>query len=100
MTAATGSAQSFLIGQATPTIKISNIPTAAKVGKHFTPNFNYAGDGLRWETSSTPATCSVAGTVVNFLSVGTCTLTAHATATTNVAAATGLPQSFPVELTW
>jgi hypothetical protein len=51
VTAATGTAQPFLIGQATPTIKISNIPTAAKVGKHFTPNFNYAGDGLRWVTS-------------------------------------------------
>jgi hypothetical protein len=40
----------------------------------------------------------VAGTVVNFLSAGTCTLTAQATATTNFAAATGLAQSFEIRV--
>jgi trimeric autotransporter adhesin len=33
---------------------------------------------------------------VNFIGTGTCTLTAHASATTNNAAATGTPQSFVI----
>jgi len=94
--AATGNPQSFTIGQATTTISINNIPTSAVYGGNFTPTYTYTGNGLASVTSSTNATCTVSGNAVNFVGSGTCTLTAHATATTNYAAATGTPQSFSI----
>jgi hypothetical protein len=94
--AATGNPQSFLIGQATPTISINNIPTNAQFGGTFAPSYAYAGDGTTSVTSSTATTCTVSGIVVNFVGLGTCTLTARATATVNSAAATGSPQSFTI----
>jgi hypothetical protein len=98
VTAAVGGDQSFSIGQATPTIKISNIPSDAHVGGKFTPTYSYVGDGVKSTTSSSPTVCSVSGLgVVNFLTTGTCKLTASATATTNVAAAVGSLQSFTIK---
>ncbi len=94
-----GSPQSFVIGPATPTIEITNIPAKPKVGKSFVPNFRYDGDGVTTVTSST-ATCAVVGNAVQFVSAGTCTLTARATATNNYTAATGLPESFLVKVSW
>ena len=94
--AATGSPQSFAISQLHPTISINNIPTGAQYGSSFTPFYVYAGDGTTSVTSGTTSICSVSGAVVNFVGVGICTLTAHATATANSAAATGGPQSFSV----
>lgn len=93
--AATGTAQSFTIGQATTTVSVSNIPASAKFGGSFTATYAYTGDGTTSVTSSTPA-CTVAGNVVTFAGVGLCTLTAHATAGTNYAAATGTAQSFTI----
>jgi beta-propeller repeat-containing protein len=93
---ATGSSQSFSIGQASPTISISNIPASAAYGGNFTPTFSYAGDGATSVSSNTTGTCTVSGAVVTFIHVGTCTLVAHATATANVAAATGSAQSFTI----
>jgi hypothetical protein len=94
--AATGSPQSFTIAQAKPTISISDVPANAVYGGNFAPTYTYTGDGTTSATSSTTATCTVSGTVVNFVGVGTCTLTAHATSTANSAAATGSPQSFSI----
>jgi hypothetical protein len=91
---ATGSAQSFSVGQATATISIRNIPNNANEGGSFTPTYAYSGNGTTSVTSSTTGTCKVSGSVVNFVGTGTCTLVAHATATTDDAAATGSPQSF------
>jgi hypothetical protein len=93
---ATGSPQSFEIGQATPTVAIRNIPAQARVGRSFIPRFDYDGDGLTSVTTTTPGACSVTGTVVSLLTAGTCSLTAQAAATTDFAAATGLPQSFTI----
>lgn len=93
---ANGNPQSFLIGQATPTISINNIPSNAKFGGSFVPAYAYAGDGTTSVTSSTTIACTVSGTLLNFLGLGTCTLTAHATATVNPAAASGSPQSFTI----
>jgi trimeric autotransporter adhesin len=94
--AANGNPQSFTIAQATPTISINNIPTSAKDGGNFAPTYAYIGDGATSVTSNTSGTCTVSGSVVNFVAVGTCTLTAHAAATANSAAATGSPQSFSI----
>jgi hypothetical protein len=94
--AANGSSQPFAIAQATPTISINNLPLGPKVGGSFQPTYAYTGDGTTSTTSSAPAVCTVSGTVVNFVGVGTCSLTAHATATPNSAAATGQLQSFSI----
>jgi len=99
-TAASGAAQSFLVGQATTSIRITNIPSKPKVGKSFVPHFQYDGDGAESVTSGTPGICEVDGSAVRFLAAGTCTLTAHATATTNYAAAAGSPESFLVKVSW
>ena len=90
--------QAFTVSQATPTITINNIPPTASdlVGSTFTPTFAYSGNGATSVTSSTPATCVVGGTVVYLVAAGTCTLTAHAAATTGDAAATGADQSFAI----
>src|SRR5262249_33318508 len=57
--------------------------------------YNYAGNGKTSTTSSTTGVCTVSTKgVVKFADVGTCTLTAHATATASSPAATGDPQSF------
>jgi sugar lactone lactonase YvrE len=95
--AATSTAQSFTIAQATTTISIKNIPTNAKKGGTFTPTYNYIGDGTRSTISDTPATCTVSGSIVSFVASGTCTLTAQATAGTNYAATNGTPQSFTIK---
>jgi FG-GAP repeat len=82
--------------KATPTISISNIPTGAVNGGNFTPTFAYTGDGTISLTSSPMSRCTVSGAVVNFVGGGMCTLTAQATATANVTAATGSQQSFTI----
>lgn len=92
-----GSPQSFEIAPATTTISIKNIPDDAAYGDHFRPAFAYTGDGGKSVTSSTIDVCTVAtnGTV-NFVGVGSCTLTAHATETANYVAADGSEQTFTV----
>jgi hypothetical protein len=94
---ATGSQQSFAIAQASTTISIKNILGNAKKGGSFTPTYNYIGDGTPSTTSSTLATCTISGSVVNFVASRTCTLNAHATAGTDYAATTGSPQSFTIK---
>jgi sugar lactone lactonase YvrE len=96
--AATGAPQSFTVGQATATISVSNIPASPVYNGSFTPAYTYSGNGSPTESvsSTTPGVCTVSSGVVNFGGVGTCTLTAAATATTDYAAATGAPQSFTV----
>ena len=95
---ATGSPQSFNVGKATPTISINNLPGNALYGGTFTPTYLYSGNGSPSEsvTSSTTPVCTVSGAVVNFVGVGTCTLTASATTTTDYTQVTGSPQSFGV----
>ncbi|HEY1828006.1 MAG TPA: hypothetical protein VGF87_08300, partial [Acidimicrobiales bacterium] len=72
--------QSFTVGQATPTLSISNLPTAATYGTSFTPTFSVtSGDtGATSVTSATTSVCTVNGTtgLVSEVGVGTCTLDA------------------------
>jgi uncharacterized repeat protein (TIGR01451 family) len=91
-------ATSFEANPLTTTISINNIPTSAVVGGSFTPTYTYTGDGTTSVTSSTTGTCTVSGGLVNFVGVGTCTLTAHATAGTIYAAVDGSPQSFTITI--
>jgi endonuclease G len=92
-----GDPQSFNVGPAATTISIRNIPNKPKAGRSFEPRFDYDGDGATSVSSSTPSVCTVSGDTVNFLSAGTCTLTAHAAATASYLAATGSPESFVVK---
>lgn len=75
---------------------ITNLPTAPVYGNTFTPTVAAAGDGATSVTSGTTSVCTVTGTVVNFVGVGECTLTAHISAGTNGIAASGGEQSFEV----
>jgi trimeric autotransporter adhesin len=94
--AVTGSAQTFTVGQATPTITIANLPSSAAYGGSFTPTVTYSGDGTASVVSNSPAICTVMGGVVHFVAVGTCSLTASATAGTNYTAIAGSAQTFTV----
>ncbi len=94
--AVSGSALTFVIGQATPTITISNLPSNAVYNGSFTPAFTYNGDGTASVDSNSLAVCTVAAGVVHFVGVGTCSLTASATAGTNYAAVSGSAQTFAI----
>ena len=94
--ATTGSTQTFNVGQATPTVSISNQPASGTYGGSFTPTFSYTGDGTTSVSSNSTSICTVASGVVNFIGVGTCSLTASATAGTNYASVTGTAQTFSV----
>src|SRR5262249_44055612 len=79
------------------TISINNIPSSAAYGGSFRPTYAYSGNGKTSATSSTPSICRVAtNDVVSFIDVGTCTLSANASATADYRAATGGPQSFAI----
>ena len=82
--------------RATATVSVSNIPGNAIVGGSLTPAYSYTGDGMTSVTSSTLGTCNVSGTVVSYVTSGTCIVVAHATAGVNYAAANGSPQSFTI----
>jgi hypothetical protein len=78
------------------TISISDIPVTALTGGTFIPIYSYAGNGAPKVTSSTLGVCTVSGSVVNLVGVGSCILTASAPATSDYAMATGGAQSFTV----
>ena len=94
--AASSATATLQVNQATATVSISNIPSNAVYGGSFIPNYSYIGDGIVSVTSNTPSTCVVSGSVASLVGVGTCTLTAHATAGTNYAATTGNLRSFAI----
>jgi hypothetical protein len=97
-TAASGSAQTFSVGQATPTVSISNLPASGTYGGSFTPTYSVtAGDnGATSVTSNTTSVCTVTSGTVNYVGLGTCSLTAHVAATTDFVAGTGSAQTFSV----
>jgi trimeric autotransporter adhesin len=86
---ATGSAQSFTVSPTTPTVAIANIPTSATYGGSFTPTYTTSGDGTSFSvTSNSTSICSINGSIVGYVGVGTCSLTASVAATTGYTAAT------------
>ena len=95
--AASGSAQTFSVGQATPsTPTITNLPASGTYGSGFTANVSTNGDGTTSVTSSTPSVCTASGLSVSYVGAGPCTLTAQVAAGTDYAAASGATQSFTV----
>jgi hypothetical protein len=98
--AASGSQQTFTIGQATPTGQtITNVPKNPTwpSGGGFTAVLSATNsDGAQSVTSSTANVCTTSGLVVTYVTVGTCTLTAQTAASTNYVAASGSQQTFTV----
>jgi hypothetical protein len=86
--AATGTAQVFTVGQATPTVTITNMPASSKEGSAFSPKVATSGNGTVFSVSSTSTSvCTVNGSVVHFVGVGTCSLTGSVAATADYSAA-------------
>ena len=86
------------VNQATPTVSISNLPASGTYGGSFTPTYTVTpGDaGATSVTSNSTAICTVTGSTVNYVGIGTCSLTAHVAATTNYTAASGTAQTFTI----
>ena len=62
----------------------------------FTASVGTSSSGTPSVTSSTTGVCTLTGFTVNFVNVGTCTLTAHVASDTSYLAANGIAQSFTV----
>jgi hypothetical protein len=83
-----------------PTESVVNLPTTATNGESFIPIVRTLSDGVRSVTSNSPSVCKVDGSgKVNFVNVGTCSLTAHVAASRKYAAVTGGAQAFRVSRT-
>ena len=99
--AASGTQQTFTIGQATPSPapSISNLPSNPtwSSGGGFTATLNaISSDGAQSVTSSTTSVCTASGLTVTYVTAGTCTLTAQTAASTDFAAASGTQQTFTI----
>ena len=66
------------------------------MGANFTPTVATTGDGAKSVTSNSTSVCTVTAGVVNYVGVGTCSLTAHVAQGTNYLAADGTAQTFTV----
>ncbi len=96
-TSADGTAQTFSVGQGTPTSPtITNLPGSAVVGGSFTPTVSTNGDGVTSVTSNSLSVCTSSAGTVTFIAAGTCSLTAQLANGTNYIAATGTAQTVVV----
>ena len=97
---ASGSPQTFTIGQATPTAPtITNVPSNATWSSEggFTAQLSDNGsDGVQLVISSTPDVCSASDLTVTYVTAGTCTLTAQTAESTDYTAVSGSPQTFTI----
>ena len=91
-------AGTMTVNQVIATVSISNLPASGTYGGSFTPTYTVTpGDtGATSVTSNSTTVCTVSGSTVNYVGIGTCSLTAHVAATTNYAAASGTPQTFNI----
>ncbi|MCL2659282.1 MAG: putative Ig domain-containing protein [Acidobacteriaceae bacterium] len=71
-------------------------PTSGTAGGTDTLAVSGDYDGTVTLSSATPSVCTVSGTTVNYVSGGTCTVTASVSAGTNYMAATAIPLSLTV----
>ncbi len=85
-----------VVEKITPAVSISNLPHSGAVGGSFTPTIATTGDGATSVVSSTNGVCTVSGSTVTYVSVGTCTLIARVGVGTNYTNAEGSNQSFTI----
>ena len=74
---------------ATQTISISNLPANAVYGSSYVAAYSYTGNGTPSVSSGTTSVCTASGSSVSFVGVGTCSLKASATATTELCGGDG-----------
>ena len=86
----------FIVGQATPTVGISDVPASGIYGDSFLATVVTDGDGTPSVASSTPSVCTVSGFTVTYVGIGTCTVTGSVGDGTNYSAASGSPQDVNV----
>lgn len=91
-------AQSFAVSQAPQTIKFTSTPPPhAKIGGSYTVTATGGGSGNAVVFSSaTPAICTMKGSKVSFVGIGTCTVDANQAGNTDWLAAAQVAQSFTV----
>jgi hypothetical protein len=77
---------------------IDDVPIGAIYGGSFPATLSTISDGTPSVTSSTAAVCAISGLMVTYVGVGTCTLTAHTSASPNYAASNGAQQNIAVGL--
>ncbi len=96
---ATTQTQSITVNQATAVISFNNAqPDHVYVGGSYDPSaVSTSGESVA-QATSTPEVCSVAGGVVYFLAVGTCTVTYNDAGNADYLAATTVTQTFTVEV--
>ncbi|MCL2659178.1 MAG: putative Ig domain-containing protein [Acidobacteriaceae bacterium] len=80
----------LIVNQASGSLNITG-PTSGAAGGTDTLAVTGNYDGTVTLSSATPSVCTVSGTTVNYVSGGTCTVTASVTAGTNYQAATAIP---------
>jgi hypothetical protein len=100
-TAATGSTQSFVIGQSAATAPtVENLPAGGSYGGDFAALVGGSDNtiGTPSVTTATPGVCVVGpdGLTVSYVGVGTCSVTAVVSATPQYGPGTGTTQSFSV----
>jgi hypothetical protein len=94
---ADGTTQSFAVVKGISTAPaITNLPASPTYGSSFTAVISTSGGGATSVTSATATTCSVVGTKVSFVGLGTCKLRAHVAADANYYAASGAKQVLTV----
>jgi hypothetical protein len=90
--------QSFSVAKGSQSVEFtSNVPGSATVGGPVYPPAAAASSGLPVSFSSaTPSVCSLEGSTVSFVAVGTCTVEANQDGNSNYEAASQVEQSFSV----
>jgi uncharacterized repeat protein (TIGR02543 family) len=96
---ATTQSQSITVNQATAVISFNNAqPQRVFVGGSYNPSaVSTSGDSVA-QATATPEVCSVAGGVIYFLALGTCTVTYDDAGNVDYLAATTVTQTFTVEV--
>jgi len=94
--AATPVSQSFQVTQANQTITFGTLSSQVFGAAPFTVGATASSGLVVAFASTTPAICTVSGTTVTLVAVGTCTIQATQAGNTNYAAATPVSQGFQV----
>jgi hypothetical protein len=90
-------ASTLMVAKASQTITFTSTPVSPAIGGSYTVTATGGGSGNPVTfTSATPAICTVSGSTVNFVGVGTCTINANQAGDANYDAAAQTPQTFIV----
>jgi hypothetical protein len=89
--------QTMTVAKAPQTITFGPPPVNPVVGGSYTPSATGGGSGNPVVfTSATPAVCTLSGSTVNFVGIGTCTINANQAGNASYDPAAQVPQTFTV----